>query len=290
MAKEKELFEIDSQTAKVKKIAPKKKAGAKKIAPEKPIKAVKAKQPKALVKQSKVIVKQKPESEVSSLIRLALKEDVGLDKLERLIALKNQEEERAARKDFDFHFSQMQKELVPVPKSKDGSKTTGGTVIFKYAPIEKIQKLNNEIIARHGFSYKWREEKIGEVGEKRVRIIINGWGWTDTDTYFDIPKIATNNMTTEVQTRGAQSKYGERYTLIAGFGIVVEGEDDENRLTFDEGVDFAAFITRLKSSDSLKALMKNYQEITQELGGNRRGKEVIAIVKDDMKKVLSDGK
>ena len=276
-----ELFETDSQAAEPKKIAPKKKAGAKTIVPEKP-KVVKP-------KLTRAGAKREPESEVSALIRFAIKEDAGLDKLERLITLKNQEEDRAAKKEFDFHFAEMQRELIPVRKTKDGSKTNTGKVIFKYAPLEEIKKLNDPVITKHGFSCRWREEKIGDDGEKRVRLIINGWGWTDEATYFDIPKIATNNITTEVQTRAAQSTYGRRNTYVSGIGITIEGEDDESLLSFEDGVDYAPYIARIKASPDMKILMTNYQKVTQELGSDYHGKEIIAMVKDDMKKELSNG-
>ena len=157
------------------------------------------------------------ESPGDRLIAMAVENGADVDKLEKLIALKNQEEERAARRAFDVNFTAMQAEFTPVGKSKKGHG-------YKYAPIETLQKHHNASITAHGFSYRWREEAI-KAG-KRCIMRISGWGHSEENS-FDIPPLEGTDRMNEVQVVGAMSTYGRRYTFISGFGIIIEDEDDD---------------------------------------------------------------
>ena len=223
-------------------------------------------------------------SETGLLLQMAVERNLDLDKLQQLIDMKNKEEDRAAKKEFDFHFSEMQKELVPVKRNKDGSKTDKGQVVFKYAPLEEIQRLNNPIISKHGFSYKWREERIEGSQEKRVRLIINGWGWSDEETYFDVPQIDTNRLTTAVQTRGMQSSYGKRYTFISGFGITVEGEDDERALV-SEVLQYAKEAEKINACLTLPELQSVFGEFYK--AATVEGKTILTKIYKEKKEQLN---
>mgnify|MGYP003148931083 CR=1 FL=1 len=157
------------------------------------------------------------ESPGDRLIAMAVETGADVDKLEKLIALKNQEEERAARRAFDVHFTAMQAEFTAVAKGKQGHG-------YKYCPIEVLQKHYNGAITSHGFSYRWREEAI-DLG-KRCIMRISGWGHAEENT-FDIPVLAGTNRMNDVQAAGAMSTYGRRYTFVAGFGVIIEDEDDD---------------------------------------------------------------
>ena len=43
-------------------------------------------------------------------------------------------------------------------------------------------------------------------------------------------------MQNAIQIAGAQSTYGRRYTFVAGFGIVLEGEDSDAAIPDDRGM------------------------------------------------------
>jgi hypothetical protein len=171
----------------------------------------------------------------SSLIRLAIERNIDMDKLQKLIDMKNAEEERQAKLAFNFHFAEMQKDFVPVSREKQGYD-------YKYAPIELLQKTYGPIIARHGFSYVWREESIPE--GKRCYLTITGFGHSQ-ENYFDIPPLEKTKQMNSVQVMGAMSTYGRRYTFIAGFGVIIEDEDPDAYIPIDADVlemDLRAFI------------------------------------------------
>ena len=195
---------------------------------------------------------------INAILQEAVRAGSGIEVLEKLIALKNSEEDRECKKNFYANFAKMQQNLKPVKKRKDGSKTGDGVVAFKYAPIEACQKENDPIISKWGFSYKWTEETIEKT--KRVRILISGHGYTDEDTFFDVPPLEATRLQNSIQAEGVRSGYGKRYTYVEGFGITIEGEDLVDTLKYEDGVAYSEQIQMIRECqdiDQLKAVWKN---------------------------------
>ena len=219
-------------------------------------------------------------SEMGSLLRMAISQDIDTDKLEKLIELKNREEERRCKQDFDFHFAEMQKEFKPVEKSKDGYN-------FKYAPLELLQKEYGGIISKHGFSYRWREEKLEE-GWKRIVLIISGWGYTDDSTYFDSPKLEQNKQQNAIQALAAATTYGKRYTFMSGFGLIVEDEDnDAENLTFEDGIQYSNEVNEIRQCTTMEELKEAFVLVYK--NADKDGKAILSREKDKKKKELNNG-
>jgi hypothetical protein len=172
-------------------------------------------------KTTEVSISQKPDDR---LLEQVLSSG-NIEVLERYISLRKSEEERQARIAFDEAFSRMRAELPSVAKHRDNGATKS-----KYAPVEDIQRMIDPIVHKHGFSYSWREEAITE--GKRVWMDISGYGHVRSN-FFDCPKIAGNNAQNAIQVAGAMSTYGRRYTMISGFGVIVEGEDSDGQIPDD---------------------------------------------------------
>ena len=171
------------------------------------------------------------ESKEDKLLAMVL-EKGNIEVLERFIALREREQERQAHLAFDEHFALLQADLQPVVKSKIAK--NGDKKMYAYAPLDALQTACNPVIFKHGFSYTWREEALEEKA-KRTILIISGWGWS-RETSFDSPLITGTNVQNAIQVAGAQSTYGRRYTFVAGFGIVLEGEDSDAAIPDDLGM------------------------------------------------------
>lgn len=154
----------------------------------------------------------------------ALEKGVDTEQLEKLIDLKNREMARRAKADFDVHFAEMQREFVPVARSKV-AKDNNGQRLYAYCPLEDILIANQPIITKHGFSYRWAEEALPS-REKRIWCIVAGWGHEER-SFVDIPFIEGNRATNAIQNRGSATSYGKRYSFLNAFGIIVAGEDDD---------------------------------------------------------------
>lgn len=218
-------------------------------------------------------------SNADALIRLAIDRDADMDKLERLIALRDREEAKEAKRRFDEAFSQMQAEFKAVGRSKQGYD-------YRYAPIEVLQRSYGPTIAAHGFSYRWREETIE--GGKRCTMTVTGHGHSE-ETSFDVPKIEGTKQMNPVQVAGAMSTYGRRYTFIAGFGVIIDDEDDDaQELTFGDGVAYSDYVNAIEASTTVEDAHELGKEYYHKLkdSGDDKGAGVIANVTAKHKKYL----
>jgi hypothetical protein len=163
------------------------------------------------------------------LLQMAVDKNLDVDKLERLIEMKNKEEDRAAKKDFDFHFGEMQSQFPTVLKTKK-AKDREGSLLYKFCPLENITKVLGPIIKDHGFSFWFSSEMVeGKENEMRIFCHISGWGHEKVN-HIDFPVIPLTKATNKIQERGAAETYGQRYAFKAGFGFVIAGEDDDARV------------------------------------------------------------
>lgn len=170
-------------------------------------------------------VKKANDISTNTLLEIAVNKDIDFQKLEKLIELKNKEEGRLSKQEFDFHFAQMQKDFLPAIKNKTVTNQRG-ELLYSYCPLGNILKVYQPIISKHGFSYRWSEESIKEGREIKMWCIVSGYGHEER-TAVDIPIMPGNSFTNAVQQRGSASTYGKRYSFMDAFGIIIEDEDDE---------------------------------------------------------------
>ena len=257
----------------------------KKIVPEKK-QTVKKKQTKAVAVKPKQEIAIK--SETGLLLQMAMKKsDLDVEKFKMLIDLKNQEEDRACKKDFDLHFSEMQKEFTPILRSKKGDKGM-------YAPVDVLVKQYGPIISNHGFSFSWDEVPI-ENKSLKVVLTISGYGHEKINSKIlpeyipDKGNQSGKSIMNSLQAEGTRSTYGYRYTFKAGFGLTETDEDTDGHLNFTDAVDYADQIVWLKSCNSLEDLLTVFKKIVEELKKNNDqiGKGVLTKIYTDLKKDLS---
>jgi hypothetical protein len=216
-----------------------------------------------------------------SLIQLAIERGLDTDKLEKLMDLRNKEIERQAKLAFDDAFARMQAEFGPVVRSKT-AKGDDGKPMYAYAPLEALQDAVGAIIAKHGFSYSWNEVNVE--GGKRVTMTITGHGASRTST-FDVPMVQGTRRMSPVQVMGAMSTYGRRYTFLAGFGIVVQDEDDDAQAA---SINIADDLNAIDSAATMEELKAAYIDAYKRHDGNRKAQLEIIKAKDFRKKELGN--
>ena len=226
------------------------------------------------------------QSESGMLLKMAIDKDLDVDKLKALMDLKNQEEERQCKKDFDFHFNEMQKDYIPATKGNNVLNKAGDKILYKFCSLEDILKVYSPIISNHGFSFKWREEMTGD-NNKKISCIISGYGHDEIGS-VEIPINEGNSFTNSIQQRGVSTSYGKRYSFINSFGVIIEDEDNDANLTFDSAVQYSEEITWLKSCESKEDLIKAWKQIYEQLKqkDDLIGKQVLTTVYNEQKEVI----
>lgn len=230
------------------------------------------------------------QSETGALLKMAVDKDLDIGKLEKLIELKNREEERACKRDFELHFTQMKAELPIIEKDTE-AKDQNGKTMYKFAKLESLQEACDPIITTHGFCYHWDESHVEATKSKRITFFLSGYGHTRSN-YFDSPEIPSNKFANAIQTAGIQASFGKRYSMIEGLGLIVKGVDnDANHLTFNDAIEYADQIVWLKSCNTPEDLKGVWSKIYQELKKNNDsiGRAVLTEVYNKQKEAVLNG-
>jgi len=232
---------------------------------------------------------------VASFVPATLEEKLfasgNLDMLERYIEMRNKEEERNAKKEFDKHFAEMQGNFKPVIRGTKGYNAD-------YATYEEILETNGKVIADHGFSFRFRKAPVPEMkGWTRFTIILSGHGHTDDNTFIDLPPLdeeARKAMKTmnNIQAVLAVETYAKRTLLTAGFGIATTDKDLDSLITPDLAMKLADEVMILKNVTSLEQLAAEYKRLASPFFQKKQMTEFnyLSQVKDARKKELEKAK
>jgi hypothetical protein len=187
--------------------------------------------PKAVEQEKAIAIRREdvavvPQTQTDVLIQLAANKDFPVEKLTALIDLKNREEDREAKKEFNLHFAEMQSELPMI--TKRGKNDYLGN---PYALLEDMVEQCKPIINRHKFSYRWNQKKLTD-NTVLASIFISGYGHTEeTSMEMNILEPPSSSegkkATNKNQQRGSTDSYAHRYLFKAAFGIVEKGLDDD---------------------------------------------------------------
>jgi hypothetical protein len=207
-----------------------------------------------------------------------------LDMLDRVIALKNAEEDRAAKIEFDKHFAEMQKDYEPVRRSAKGQ-------FGVFADLNSILAVYGPILAKHGFSTSWEEEDIADKpGWKRIWNLISGYGYTKR-VKFDCPPAPSIDGGAKganvIQLQGIQSSYGKRYSFNSNAGVILTDEDRDGA-TFEDGVKLGQAFQLIRDARTQAERKQAYMSAIQGKDLTEREKVLIAEESKRKAKELHD--
>ena len=226
------------------------------------------------------------ESNTDRMLRIAVEKGLPIETLERLIDVRNREEDRARALEFHLHFAEMQKEFKAVEKT-EYAKDAKGNRLYAFAPLGTILEVYQPVITKHGFSFSFSQEAIeGPVGEKRHWMTISGYGHQER-SYMDLPVMQATSFTNALQQRGVSATYGYRYVFCAGFGVILKDEDnDATTFTSDQVMLYAEPLKLISESQTIKDLAGNFKMLYDQLAGDDSGRELVIYAKDKRKAEL----
>jgi len=163
------------------------------------------------------------------LLELAVQSGVDVEQLEKLMAMQERWEAAQARKSFYEAMSRFQAEVPKIEKTKtvDYPSKKGGRVNYSYAPIDSVVEQILPVARVCGFSHRFEIEPI-ENDELNIICIITHRDGHSEQTAMRVPADTSGNKNT-VQSRGSAITYGQRYTLIAAYGLTTADQDDDGR-------------------------------------------------------------
>lgn len=172
-----------------------------------------------------VQTEQPPMMTADSLIQLAVTSGADVDKLERLIALRNQEMARVAREQYYLALAEFQSDC-PVLKKTRPVFNNKQEHMYNFLPLDEIVIQVRESLRAKGFTYtidvRDRESKPFAVCR------IHHKGGHDEETWYPIAPAKAPAMN-DVQAWAAGQTYAKRYAFCNAFGILTTDHDDDGK-------------------------------------------------------------
>lgn len=171
---------------------------------------------------------------ISMIERIAMDPNIPLDRLEKMLDMKERmedraraDEERQAKKAYFAAMSKCQAELPVVIKNQDNSHTRS-----KYADLAAIEKQAMPIIHQHGFAISFQPDGYNEKGELRICWEISHSEGHSRNGVGEIPVDGAGAQgkvnKTGTQAFGSTATYGRRYLLCMLFNISTGDDQDGN--------------------------------------------------------------
>lgn len=162
------------------------------------------------------------------LLEMAVQQDLDIDKLERLVAMKERWDAREARKAFYEALSKFQKLVPALKKDKHVHyKTKTGSVIdYDHTSLGKIQPQIRDAAAECGLSHRWEFNDGADLME--VTCVITHVDGHSERSSQSAPIDTSGNKST-IHGRQSSRTYLERSTLIGALGLMSADKDDDGR-------------------------------------------------------------
>lgn len=169
--------------------------------------------------QNAEIVPNGCEPNPSALLQLAVKQNLDIDKLEKLMQLQERWQAQQARKEFLNAINRFQAICPPIEKTK---RVSFGNTRYCYAPLGDIAATIKKPMSDNGLSHRW---EIGEDADNIVvTCIISHVDGHSEKTTMKGGKDGSGNKNA-IQSSGSTVSYLQRYSLIGALGISTADED-----------------------------------------------------------------
>ena len=103
------------------------------------------------------IARREESNQVATLLALAVEKGLGVEGLEKLVALQERVMDRQAAGEFAQAMADFQKHCPPIARTSTAKIVTGGgsNYSYSYAELDEIARTVNPILSELGFSYTW---------------------------------------------------------------------------------------------------------------------------------------
>jgi hypothetical protein len=161
---------------------------------------------------------------VSMIERVVMNPDADLDKLERMLAMKERMDAQNASRAYAAALSAARAEIPPIIKDATVDFTSQkGRTHYKHETLAGIAKTIDPILSKHGLSYRFRTDQ-GNGGVRVTCIVQHMDGHSEETSLSGSPD--GSGSKNSFQAVGSAVTYLQRYTLKAALGLSAEVDDD----------------------------------------------------------------
>lgn len=195
-------------------------------------------------------------TQIEQLISMAIQNNVDLDKIERIIAMRDKFKAEQARDAFNTAMANFQA-ICPTIEKKKEAKNDQGKTLYSYAPLDSIVSQVKELLGANGFSYAIRVET--GIDHVKVTCVVKHTMGHSEESVFDIPLSSKTGIMSAPQQVAATTTFAKRYAFLNAFGIMTGDEDNEKALEEKDLrasaiVEFEMKLRGAKTLDELKTI------------------------------------
>lgn len=164
------------------------------------------------------------ELSIEVLLSQAVEKKVPVETMERLLAMRKELKQEAAKEAYVIALADFQKKCPKIEKTKKVMNKDGRTVRYQYAPLDAIIDVIKGSMADQGLSYTWDVETAdGKL--TAIAKITHKQGHSETSK-FQVP-IDTEGYMSAPQKSASALTFAKRYSLCNVLGISTGDEDDD---------------------------------------------------------------
>jgi hypothetical protein len=162
---------------------------------------------------------------VPAMLRYAL-EQGNMDGVERMVALMERQEDRAAERALAAALAAFQRDCPEIVHNKQANIVTanGGAYSYSYAQMGTIIRAIKPALGAHGLAVGWHNEQL-EGNRLRVVCTVRHSAGASVSADFVAP-CASNNKTSELQKQAAGLTFGRRQSLMEALGLATAEAPD----------------------------------------------------------------
>jgi len=205
------------------------------------------------------------ENEITGFIQEAIKNQLPVETMERLFALREKVKAEKAKEAFTQALADFQSECPEIQKTKEVLNKDGRSVRYRYAPLSDITKEIKKPLSKSGLSYTW-DVKNEENAISAIAKITHVLGHFETST-FKVP-IDTGGFMTAPQKYASALTFAKRYALVNALGIST-GEEDTDATDVgkepEAKSDKAVIVLRLRALNQKTATKEEVEEAVKRL-------------------------
>jgi hypothetical protein len=181
----------------------------------------------ALRKQESEVLTSEPSAIIQMIERAARDPAVDIDKMQRLLDMKEKMELRVAEQAFNDAMRIAQEKMRPIATDSDNSQTKS-----KYASYAALDRAVRKIYTDAGFSLSFDAGEGAPSDTVRVVCFVSCAGYT-RQYHVDMPADGKGAKGGDVMTKthaaGSAFTYGQRYLLKLIFNLAIGADDDGNK-------------------------------------------------------------
>lgn len=206
------------------------------------------------MKETEIVKAENPTP--GELLRIGVQQNVSVETLTKLLELQERFEANQARKAFEEAFAAFKASAPKLERSKEVSFGAGKTA-YKYTPLDVIANTLGPVLAKHGFSYNWRQ--VVDQGNISVTCILRHSQGHSIENNLSAGADPSGSKNA-IQAIGSAVSYLRRYTLLGVLGMATSDEDTDGVTTLQA----ADWVAHIAESESMQELETRYKDSLKE--------------------------